>query len=62
MERGNLCFDVKGAIQVEAPQKNMSTKAKHRGGLIRISDEAVERQWSEGIELSVLFVSQPEMG
>jgi hypothetical protein len=39
--------------------KNVSTKAKHRGGLTRISDETAERQWSEGVELSVLWVSQP---
>jgi hypothetical protein len=36
------------------PHKRVSTKAKHRGGLTRSSDEAVERLWSEGVELSVL--------
>lgn len=38
----------------------MSTKAECRGGLIRSSYEAVERQWSKGIELSVLGNSQPK--
>lgn len=41
------------------PHKNVSTNAGHRGGSTRISDEAVERQGSEGVELSVLLVSQP---
>ena len=36
------------------PHENVSTKAGYRGGLTRISDEAVERQRSEGVELSVL--------
>jgi len=29
------------------------------GGLTRSSDEVVERQWSEGVKLSVLLDSQP---
>ena len=40
------------------PHKNMSTNTKRRGGLTRISDEVAETQWSEGVELSVLLVSQ----
>lgn len=39
--------------------KNVSTDAKHRGGLTRNSEEVAETQWSEGVELSVLLVSQP---
>lgn len=42
--------------------KNISINAKHRGGLTRSSVEAVERQWSEGVELSVLLIGQPENG
>jgi hypothetical protein len=42
------------------PHKNVSTKAKHRGGSTRISWEVSERKWSEGVELSVLLISQPE--
>lgn len=41
------------------PHENVSTNAKHRGGLTRTSEEVAETQWSEGIELSVLLVSQP---
>lgn len=37
------------------PHKDLSTRAEHRGGLARISGEAVERQWSEGAELSVFM-------
>ncbi|EER21213.1 hypothetical protein REIS_0419 [Rickettsia endosymbiont of Ixodes scapularis] len=40
------------------PHEYLSTKAVHRGGLARSSDEAVERQWSKGVELSVLLISQ----
>lgn len=40
------------------PHKNVSTNAKSRGGLTRSSDEAAERSWSEGVELSVLLLSQ----
>lgn len=36
------------------PHEDLSTKAEHRGGLTRSSTEAVERQRSEGVELSVL--------
>ncbi len=43
------------------PHKNVSTDAKYRGGSIRSSKEAAERQWSKGIELSVLFISQSAM-
>lgn len=57
MERGNLCADVKGVIQVET-HKDVSTNAALRGGSTRSSDETVERQGSKGVELSVLFVSQ----
>jgi hypothetical protein len=38
--------------------EDLSTDAGYRGGLTRSSDEAAERQWSEGVELSVLQVSQ----
>ncbi len=38
--------------------KNVSTNAGCRGGLTRSSCEVAERQWSEGVELSVLLVSQ----
>ena len=39
--------------------KDESTEAGRRGGLTCSSDEGVERQWSEGVKLSVLLVSQP---
>jgi hypothetical protein len=39
--------------------KDLSTKARHWGGLTRISEEAAEKQWSEGVELSVLLFNQP---
>lgn len=43
--------------------KDLSTNVVHRGGFTRISDEGVERHWSEGVELSVLFVNQlPKVG
>lgn len=42
--------------------KGLSTNAWHRVGLIRISEEIGESLWSEGIKLSVLFVSQPNAG
>ena len=43
--------------------KDLSTNVVYRGGLTRISDEGVERHWSEGVELSVLFVNQlPKVG
>jgi hypothetical protein len=43
--------------------KNQSTDVAYRGGLTRSSDEGVERRWSEGVELSVLFVNQlPKVG
>lgn len=42
--------------------KAASTNAWHRGGLIRSSEEVDESLWSEGIELSVSFVSQPIVG
>lgn len=38
--------------------KNASTKAEHRGGLTRSSSEVAEKQWSKGVELSVLLASQ----
>jgi hypothetical protein len=41
--------------------KDLSTNVVHRGGFTRISDEGVEKQWSEGVELSVLFVNQLPM-
>jgi len=41
------------------PHKGLSTKAVHRGGLTRSSDETAERQWSKGVELSVLLIRQP---
>lgn len=41
------------------PHKGLSTKAVHRGGLTRSSDEAAEREWSKGVELSVLLIRQP---
>ena len=41
------------------PHKNVSTNARRRGGLTRTSEEVAETQWSEGVELSVLLVSQP---
>jgi hypothetical protein len=40
------------------PHKDLSTNAEHRDGSARSSNEAVERQWSKGGELSVLLVSQ----
>jgi hypothetical protein len=36
--------------------KNLSTDAAHRGGLVRISYEAAEKQWSKGTELSGFIV------
>ena len=42
--------------------EGLSTNAAHRGGLTRSSCEVVERQWSEGVELSVILISQPLMG
>lgn len=34
--------------------KDLSTNAVYRGGSTRSSNEAVESQWSKGVELSVL--------
>lgn len=43
--------------------KVLSTNAKHWGGLTRISEEAIERQWSEGVELSVYcLINQYKLG
>ena len=39
--------------------KDLSTKAVYRGGSTRSSDEAAEKQWSKGVELSVLLIGQP---
>jgi hypothetical protein len=39
VERGNLCFDVKGEAQVRSPHECQSTDAGHRGGAVCISDE-----------------------
>lgn len=58
MEHGNLRTDVKVEIQVEALQGSR-TEAVRRGGLTRSSVETAERQWSEGVKLSVLWFSQP---
>jgi len=41
------------------PHKDQSTKAVYRGGSTRSSDEAAEKQWSKGVELSVLLIRQP---
>ena len=43
--------------------KDLSTNAEFRGGSTRISEEVVERQWSEGVELSSFTIeSTIEMG
>lgn len=42
--------------------KDQSTNVVYRGGLTRSSYEGVERHWSEGVELSVLFVNQLPKG
>jgi len=58
---GTCRLNVKEEIQVRDPHKNESTDVRHRGGTTRSSDEALEREWSEGV---VLFSScskyQPE--
>lgn len=41
------------------PHKNVSTNARCRDGSTCTSEEVAETQWSEGVELSVLLVSQP---
>jgi hypothetical protein len=41
------------------PHKDLSTKAGYRGGSTRNSDETPEKEWSEGVELSVLLIRQP---
>jgi hypothetical protein len=60
---GTCRLNVKGEIQVSDPHKNESTDVRHRGGTTRSSDEALEREWSEGV---VLFGRrskyQPERG
>jgi len=39
MERGNLCPDAKGEIQMGGPHKDESTEAGRRGGATRSRDE-----------------------
>ena len=38
-ERGNLCPDAKGEIQMGGPHKDESTEAERRGGATRIRAE-----------------------
>lgn len=61
MERGNVgtCALMQREPSKWKPHEDLSTKAVYRGGSTRSSDEAVERQWSKGVELSVLLIRQP---
>ena len=45
---GTCRFDDKGEIRMGSPLKEKSTEAKHRGGAVRSSDEAIEKLWSKG--------------
>jgi hypothetical protein len=45
---GTWRADAKGEGQVGDPREAESTNAAHRGGAARSSDEALEREWSEG--------------
>ena len=51
-ERGNLCPDAKGEVQMGGPHKDESTEAGHRGGATRSSDEGpVMGLETEGVAL-----------
>jgi len=54
MERGNLCTMLREKSKWKH-HKDLSTNVVHRGGFTRISDEGVERHWSEGVELSTML-------
>ena len=48
---GTCRLDVKGGFRRSSPPKETSTDARHRGGAVRSSDEAIERSSSEGTAL-----------
>ena len=51
---GTCAADVKGKIRKGSTQKDETTKAEHRDGVVSSSVEASETMWSEGTTLFIL--------